>query len=761
MARRAGRSAGSRLGAPVAAAGLFALALLARLESWYSVFRPDGILFFGNDAYYHLRRIQHSLAHFPAVLGFDPFIAHPHGGQPIWPPTLDWLVALLLRPLVGPARPELVERSVVFLPPVVGAATAVALVLVARRFFSPAVAWLAGAILAVLPAHGYYSQLGNVDHHVVVGLLSLLLLGAAMGLLREGEPGRAAADTRALRQGAAVGAAMAGCLLLWPGSLIHVALVQAAMLVRLLATRGLPESIARARRFALANAVACACVAPLSAGNQWSRWGSFSAVVLTSFQPVYLGAAALCFAMPAELWRRGRLCADRRTRAACVLGFGTALLALLLLAVPGLRGVAADAWAWLAREEEFQAVVNESTPLFGDWSPGYRSRAVVMLTAFVYAVPIALAALGWQARRRPDLLLLAGWTLALFLATLAQWRFVDSYSVAHALLLAWALAGLWRSLAARLAARPALRRQAAALAALAVALLFAPVARAHRAHLTDVWRGLSGGEPRLSPMVRERGALVATARWLRENSAWREEESWAVLGPWGDGHILKYVAQRPVVQDNFGDDVGEEAFALAEDYFAARSEEEALRVLARTGTRYVLVRSTGSGHPRGEYAPDSLFARLFHWSGSSARLAGAQAGQEVPALGRHRLVYESSLVLGQGRAARPYARLYEIVEGARLVGEAEPGAPVEARLELQGGHGRLDFVARTRADASGRYALRLPYSNEPSGPGVRAARHYRVTSGAASGRAVVPEAAVRSGAEVSGPRLRGTDAPPA
>jgi dolichyl-diphosphooligosaccharide--protein glycosyltransferase len=758
MARRAEASRSSLLRALALPTGLFALALLARLLSWHSVFRPDGIYFFDNDSYYHLRRIQYSVAHFPAVLRFDPFIAHPHGGQPIWPPTLDWLVALLLRPIAGPARPELVERIAVFLPPVVGAATVVALVLVARRFFSTALAALAGAILAVLPAHCYYSQLGFVDHHVAVGLLSLLLLASAMSLLHQGDPARGA-----LRPSALAGAAMAGCLLLWPGSLIHVALVQAGMLARLLATPGLPESIARARGFALANAVACACVAPLSAGNEWMRWGSFSAVVLSNFQPVYLGTAALCFAVPAELWRRGRLCADRRTRAVAALGLGAALLALLLLVAPGLRGAAADAWAWLARREEFQAVVNESTPLFGDFGSDYRSRAVVMLTAFVYAVPIAIAALGWQERRRPDRLFFAGFSLALFLATLAQWRFVDSYSVAHALLLAWALCALWRGLASRLASRPAIRRALAPAAAAAVALLFWPMAGAQRAHLSDVWRGVSGREPGLSPLARQRGSLVATARWLRENSAWHEDESWAVLGPWGDGHILKYVAERPVVQDNFGDDVGEEGFALAEDYFAARSEEEALRVIARTGTRYVLVRSTGSGHARGPYARDSLFARLFDWNGSSTRVAAAagEADLEVPALERHRIVYESSLVLGRGPGARAYARLFEVVEGARLLGEADPGAPVEARLALDGVHGRFDFVARSRADASGRYALRLPYPNDRFSPAVRAARHYRVTSGAASGRAEIPEAAVRSGAEVPGPSLRGAAGPPA
>jgi len=757
--RPAGRFLSSSLALP---AGLFVLALLVRVMSWYSVFWPDGVHFFGNDAFYHLRRIQYSVAHFPAVLSFDPFINHPHGAQPIWPPTLDWLIALLLRPLAGTAQPELVERIVVFLPPVVGAATVVALYLLARRFYSASVAWLAGAILAVLPGHRYYSQLGFVDHHVVVAFLTLLMLAAAMHLLREGSSAPAAAGGRALRISALLGAAMAACLLVWPGALIHVAIIQVAMLVRLLTARELPASIAWARRFALANAVACVCVMPLSAGNEWLRWGSFSAVVLSNFQPFYLGIAALCFAFPAELWRRGRLCAGRRMRAVVALGFGAAVLGLLLLGMQELRASIGDAWAWFAKEEGFQSAVNESMPLFGDFSSAYRRGATTLLTGFVYAVPLAIAFAGWQARERADRLLFVWWALALFIATLVQLRFVNSYAIAHALLMALVLVALYEGLAPRLAARRGARWGVAPLAVAGVLLLLLPVAGAYRSPLSDVWQGVSGRQPTLSPMARQRGSLMATARWLKENSPWPAEESYAVLGPWGDGHILEYVAQRPVVQDNFGDDVGEENFALAEEYFAARSEQEALDVIAKTKTRYVLVRSTGSGHPRGRYAPDSLFSRLFRSKGSFARVAAAAGGpaEDVPALARHRLIQESALIKARRGGPRPYSSLYEIVEGARLVGEADPGAVVEVRLALDSVHGgRFRYVAKTRADASGRYALRLPYSNEPFSSEVRAARHYDVTTPGAAGRARVPEQAVRSGAEVAGPSLRSAPGP--
>ena len=66
-----GEAAWGRLGLPL---GLFAVALALRLSPWQGVFHSDGIGPQGTDAYYHLRRIQYAIDHFPGFLSFDPFI---------------------------------------------------------------------------------------------------------------------------------------------------------------------------------------------------------------------------------------------------------------------------------------------------------------------------------------------------------------------------------------------------------------------------------------------------------------------------------------------------------------------------------------------------------------------------------------------------------------------------------------------------------------------------------------------------------------
>jgi hypothetical protein len=169
--------------------------------------------------------------------------------------------------------------------------------------------------------------------------------------------------------------------------------------------------------------------------------------------------------------------------------------------------------------------------------------------------------------------------------------------------------------------------------------------------------------------------IVEAARWLREHSpptsGWLSPgppPEYGVLGPWGVGHVLRYVAERPVVQDNFGDDVGREGFDAAEAYYAAESEAAGAAILEELRVRYVLVGPAGSGHGRG-YGPASLLARLRH-EGTSGGGAGAAEPPAAP-LERHRLVYESG---SRGPDGEPHWKLFEWVPAA----PPAPAAPAAA-----------------------------------------------------------------------------------
>jgi asparagine N-glycosylation enzyme membrane subunit Stt3 len=195
---------------------LFAAALAVRALPFGVVATPDGVRFpTGADELYHMRRIWFTAAKFPASLEFDRYMNFPLGAPPIWPPFFDWTIGALARALVGGADQAAVERVAIWAPPLIGAFAVLAAAALARRTFSAAAGWATGAWLALLPAHVTYGSIGELDHHVAVGLFVLALVAAAMRLVR----GK-------LRSGAlASGAALAAALLLWPGSLLHVVVV--------------------------------------------------------------------------------------------------------------------------------------------------------------------------------------------------------------------------------------------------------------------------------------------------------------------------------------------------------------------------------------------------------------------------------------------------------------------------------------------------------------------------------------------------------
>jgi asparagine N-glycosylation enzyme membrane subunit Stt3 len=99
-----------------------------------------------------------------------------------------------------PARPRAVclgvsgahreLRRIVWIPPLLGAATVVAVGEIGRRHFSLLTGCVAGLLLALMSAHHVHSQLGQVDHQVVVGLVVTLLLASAMALLSAQGPAR-------------------------------------------------------------------------------------------------------------------------------------------------------------------------------------------------------------------------------------------------------------------------------------------------------------------------------------------------------------------------------------------------------------------------------------------------------------------------------------------------------------------------------------------------------------------------------------------
>jgi dolichyl-diphosphooligosaccharide--protein glycosyltransferase len=237
-----------------------------------------------------------------------------------------------------------------------------------------------------------------------------------------------------------------------------------------------------------------------------------------------------------------------------------------------------------------------------------------------------------------------------------------------------------------------------------------------------------------------------TAGWLDPE----ERPEYGVMASWSLGHVIEYVARRPTITDNFGDDIGEENFALAQRYFAS-AEDEAIAILERLGARYVVAQAR-RGFLEGDPDERSVYLALQLRDGSE-REAG-EAGEALPALTRHRLLYESRPLVRGGPEEPALFKVFERVAGATIHGRAAPGSEVRASVALRTNREReLRFATRARADAAGAYALRVPYATH-GGPGsVEVADHYRLECGVQSAALAVEERAVAEGLGVEGPAL--------
>jgi asparagine N-glycosylation enzyme membrane subunit Stt3 len=731
------QGAGARIGAPL---GLFLLSFAVRSLPFPTVRVGDSIHFLGMDAYYHMRRIAYGLERFPETLVFDPYINFPAGATAIWPPLFDVLCTWLAFPFHAAGGIAAAEQALVWVPPLFGAGTVVLAYCLALRFLGLSAALFSGVFLALSSGHAWYSQVGFLDHHAAVAFATTALLYAGMATARD----LALPSARLTRSALGLGVALGANLLLWPGSLLHVGIVIGALGVWVL---GQPQPAAAergARTLALASLVALLVVAPFSWSNDWARWGAFTPTVLSRFQPWFFAVLAVGFAILTQC-AKTRFGPRGKPRPLPGLLVAIGLLGLSAVCLPGLREGLADAWQWLAKDEAFQASVLESRPLFsvrGQWS----SRiAEGRLSYLIYLLPATLLYFAYAVRNREDrsaLRLLLIWTLVLAAVTLLQRRFFNSFSVALSLVMGWGFAvAVGRSLGTRASS---LRRIGiAAAVGLSALYLLSPMGASFRPSLDNLQRAFAGRPVLKRSAGPDFEALFETAAWIREHTPSTRGYRDASLPPEyglitlpGIGHLFEYRAERPVVADNFGDDIGIENYALVRRYFSSLSQEEAAEIASDLRARYVVATAPAARQRGGTGIP--LLERLAHGDGQG--------------LGSHRLVFEASRLGVNARTNRPPPKVFEHVRGARVEGLAPAQQNVSARIDVETNRGRR-FVYRqsVRSDDQGRYRLQLPYASEARNGASKTGSAWRIDSGGASHPLSILESAVRTGGVVPGP----------
>jgi len=716
-----------------ALAGLLALALAIRLLGFERVFVGDGeVVLVVGDPWYHLRLALYAFTHFPAFLSFDPYLNHPHGAFVPWPPGFDLLLATSAR-LVGASEHGLAALAALA-PPFLAALTLLPVFALARAAGGAACGLGAAALFAVFPASTVVSRVGYADHHVLVALLGAMLLALqtrAFGV---------ATRARAAALAVAIALVRSSLVASWQGSLAYLVIADVS-LVLVAAARGERRALALEAASLVASA---ALVAPLAPASLHSIGGPFSAIELSWLHVAACAALAL-WSLAARAWAAPAPAA----RVARALALG-AVAAAGLVAVPGVLSGWARAAAFLGKTDVWGGGNPEQQPLF--FFSGGTTWAQVLFGFLGYAVPVLPVYLLWRARRAEEparLLLVACWSAAFGALAIGQSRFANDLapaaSVGFALLLADA--GGWLSRRLRLPGGLG----ALAAPALAGVLLASPLWREHGPRLRETLAWLRGGEAGADrALLTAGGTLLRFAEVVRvstpETSGFLDANARPEYGILADpslGHVLHAVARRATPSDNFGAYVGPEGFMTTLRVLLAMPEEAAVAALRELRVRYVAT----SWQP--SYPAGSLLYRLHEQDGlesaTERALAHFRHVAEGPAGG---VPLASLLAPVAGAPPMPY-KLFEVVEGAILEVEADPGARVAASAEVRTAAGRgFRYRARATADAAGVARIRVPYATEAAGPAARAAGAWRIAAGGSVRCARVSEQDVREGAVV-------------
>lgn len=679
------------------------------------------------DSSYHARRAFYTFANFPAVLLRDAYIAHPHGAVVPMPPLYDWLLGAVAWLVADTERGF--ERVAALWSPSLSALTVLPLYGLGRALGGPRVGLGAAGLFTLLPASVEFSRLGDADHHAAVALLGTTYLWLVVRPLVRG-PRSATIETVGL---VIVRGAVA---LSWSGSLLLFVLGEGALLLGGVVSGG-------PRRHFEQAAGALATAALLAVAVAWlgvPAAGPLTGITLSWMHVVFfVGVAGTTGTLAALEWSSpGAGVRLRLVRAGGVLLVGLTGFFVtfggsdaLLPALSFVAGV--DAWAPANREQ--QSLLSGGLPagrfLFGH---------------FVWLLPLVILAPLVRVRDpevRPAVVAVLAWSLPLAALAVSQIRYVNDFAPSFCLGAALLLASAHAWLAARLG-RPA---SGAIASAVTLALLWPAIAAAHLPRLADAaaWlRGAAGdrtlatGPNLLIQFARTiRAVTPPTAGWLDAAAV----PEYGVLCLPSHGHLMSWVARRPTAANGFGPYLDAANYEAVEAFYRAHTEAEAIRLAESLDARYVVTRDQSR---LGERRFVHLLQRL---DGSIG--AGWQRAE------RFRLIAEApegpalptAFPAGTPPGVVPY-KLFELVAGAVLVVQTEPGATIFVSLPLVTQEGRrYGWRTAGRSGADGVARLRVPYATDGRTP-TRAAGSYELSIGTLKLRVDVSERDVREGVEI-------------
>jgi dolichyl-phosphooligosaccharide-protein glycotransferase len=272
------------------------------------------------------------------------------------------------------------------------------------------------------------------------------------------------------------------------------------------------------------------------------------------------------------------------------------------------------------------------------------------------------------------------------------------------------------------------------------------------------------------------------ARWIKDHTPATSNvysadpgtmPEYGVMTWWDYGNFILYRAERPAVANNFQTGVADAA-----DFFIARNESVADRIMEKRNARYVVVdyrmgsasigipgvfdsMATLAGDDASSYFMSfrrldptaggtvsyvdgndkyygTMYSRLYNDRGLGGR---DPLGNITSGLQHYRLVYANS--------GTDPVLVFERVAGATIAGSASAGQKVELRLDVADGMANRTYYSTTKADQAGAYSFTVPYATGTTTGAIKTGAHYVISSGGTRTEESVTEDAVRDGKTIN------------
>ncbi len=581
--------------------GILAVIVLAavalRIQTFQQVFTEHGILFLEYDPYYHMRRIAYSAEYFPNFISFDTYINFPRGHAIGWPPLFDTAiggVAFILG--LGSPSVTLIETVGAVAPVVIGLLLLLPIYYAARVFFGGEEYGLAAAgIAAILPAHVLISLLGFVDHHVMETLLQACMVLGVLLIVRCPE--------KLTLWSLFLGATFLATIYSIPSALIYIGSI-GLFLVAMIILRHIRNHSSRDLLYAGGVAFGSAGVIALIINTLFFEGFVFEPILLSVFQPAFLflclggiaGAALLSDLLSKRPWP---------WYIATLAGIGGGGAALVYFLFPSVYNAILSGFNYILGADPVFGYIGEAASIL--YITGSFSR---MPFWDLYTVPLFLAVIGsivYCSKRvknktfdDADLMLIL---LALFglILVLFQTRFLDLLIVPVVIWASYGAVSLLEALGIRKIGVPeeaekkkrkkknreneeSLKMQRAA--GVLVALLIIIVPTVHSA---------AGMNERLPgpPSDEKIGALEFLKSETPSPGGYHDmtmQPDYSVISRWDWGNHIIYIAERPVVSNNF-----QTAIVESSRFLTTTDIEDAERILDRRNVRYVVTQHLTQG----------------------------------------------------------------------------------------------------------------------------------------------------------------------